>query len=76
MRLKSGDIITMKQGSMEVYVVMPSRLKHLGNLHNGSNATRYAGAKRLRWPCAVMIDGVPFKIDVSKITQRPVIVSR
>lgn len=74
--LHSGDVITIRQGSMEVYEVALPRLRYLGNLQHGSNATRYAGIQRVYPDMRLTIDGRPVRIERSKINGRPVVVAQ
>jgi len=76
--LHTGDVIKVRQGSMEIYMVRSylgcvMRLIHLGNAQHGDNPTRYAGALRV-YPGPVTIDGVPVRIEMG-LNGRPRVVA-
>lgn len=77
--LHTGDVIKVRQGSMELYWIGYIRkdgapaLWHIGNLQHDDNATRYADAPRI-YPGPVTINGVPARIEMG-LNGRPRVVA-
>lgn len=80
--LHTGDVIKVRQGSMELYRVQRQYLLrhwwpgllYIGNAQHGDNPARYADATRV-YPGPVTIDGVPCRIEMGAVNGRPRVVA-